>query len=445
MPAVLQDYSPIRIGASGTDRGRGFTVAGRLQLRYAAGLASEWYLLYDDGRAGWLGDFGGTYTLTGARAAEGPLPPMADIHPGRSYVIAGTAYTAAEVRSGECVSAQGELPFRVGSGWRVQAADFRSGDDFATLDYTDGPGPCLYAGRVVKLKELALQHLWDDAQISSASGKFRGRVNALTCPGCSASLNYVPGAAVHLICPACQADLDATGQDIQQLRKRPRINAVPTSLELGASALMQGRRFTVIGILRRASTRYGDWSEYLLSANGGVFTWLVETGDGWSQANVLSSWPVWTALDADSVLVKRSRYARTADYEARVVFAIGAFNWRVVPGERVRVVEFEKDTATLAAELDAGGLTWSRSTPLAYDQMQAWFGGQYHGAVPVRRGGWFNTRGLMGTARIFTIVMLVLNAIPLLANFAGNWNIVLIGAGALLLPAWFLDLGKKDE
>ncbi|MDB5842204.1 MAG: hypothetical protein JWQ23_4156 [Herminiimonas sp.] len=51
MSEVLEDYSPLRIGTSGSFGGKGFTVIGRIQLRYPAGLWSEWQVLFDDGEA----------------------------------------------------------------------------------------------------------------------------------------------------------------------------------------------------------------------------------------------------------------------------------------------------------------------------------------------------------------------------------------------------------
>jgi hypothetical protein len=42
-------------------------VVGRIQLRYSAGIWNEWYLLFDDGATGWLGDSSGMYTITAER------------------------------------------------------------------------------------------------------------------------------------------------------------------------------------------------------------------------------------------------------------------------------------------------------------------------------------------------------------------------------------------
>src|ERR1035437_2419218 len=59
MSDVLADYSPIQMGTSGSFGGQNFTVIGRIQLRYSAGIWNEWYILFDDGRASWLSDSSG--------------------------------------------------------------------------------------------------------------------------------------------------------------------------------------------------------------------------------------------------------------------------------------------------------------------------------------------------------------------------------------------------
>ena len=62
--SALEDYSPIRIATSGIYAGQAFGVVGRIQLRYDAGFWNEWYILFDDGSAGWLSDASGQYAIT---------------------------------------------------------------------------------------------------------------------------------------------------------------------------------------------------------------------------------------------------------------------------------------------------------------------------------------------------------------------------------------------
>jgi len=59
----------------------------------------------------------------------------------------------------EVVGGEGELPFRVGSGWPLRSADLRNETArFATLDYSDA-APRLYVGEVVEVETLKLRGL----------------------------------------------------------------------------------------------------------------------------------------------------------------------------------------------------------------------------------------------------------------------------------------------
>ncbi|EEF23643.1 conserved hypothetical protein, partial [Ricinus communis] len=110
MSSVLEDYSPIQIGTAGVLGGRPFTVVGRIQLRYSAGMWNEWYLLFDDGKTAWLGDSSGMYTITAEYEGEIGTQPFEALAPGRTYSIGNGMYTAAEIRVADYIGGQGELP-----------------------------------------------------------------------------------------------------------------------------------------------------------------------------------------------------------------------------------------------------------------------------------------------------------------------------------------------
>ena len=441
MSAVLEDYTPIQIGTAGVHDGVHFTVVGRIQQRYSAGTWNEWYLLFDDASTAWLGDSSGLYTLTRERSTQATLPVFGELAPGKRYTICGEPYTAAEIRNAECIAGQGELPFKVGAGWRIQVADFRNYASFVTLDYTDGPQPVVYQGVAVTLDSLKCQLLRDDDAIAKSAGKYRGKLDALDCPSCGSGIQYVPGAAAQLVCPACHAQLDASGPEAQVLAigKQVHDNADIT-LELGASAKIGNVDFTVIGMMRRADDEGSEWNEYLLYNARAGFFWLVETDDGWSRANVLPNWPSWASLDAASCTLDGATYRKLYDYGSQVVYAAGAFNWKVAVGDSTRVFEFEQGQTKLAAELTNEEMTWSRSVPVAYDQMTAWFGAAFHGGAKAQNIQ-LSHRGI---AKVFMVIVLVLNAIPMFVSFSSTLMWSLLGCLALFLPAVFLDKNAKN-
>jgi hypothetical protein len=145
MSSVLEDYSPIQIGTAGVLGQRPFTVVGRIQLRYSAGMWNEWYLLFDDGKTSWLGDSSGLYTITAEYRALRRCRRSKRCIRARP-TINGAPYTAAEIRVADCIGGQGELPFKVGDGYQARVADFRRGSEFITLDYSGWPRPVIYTG-----------------------------------------------------------------------------------------------------------------------------------------------------------------------------------------------------------------------------------------------------------------------------------------------------------
>lgn len=446
MSSVLEDYSPIQIGSAGVFGGRPFNVIGRIQLRYAAGMWNEWHLLFDDGATGWLGDSSGLYTVTTARGALAPLPRFDELEPGRMVSIGAERLMTSEVRTADCVGGQGELPFKVGEGWQAKVADFRRGAGFVTLDYSDGPVPAVYHGQSVTLESLRFQLLRDEDQIQRSAGRYRGKLSALDCPACGSPISYLPGMTASLLCPACHTQIDAAGPKAQVLAAGEKADAVPTSLELGAVAQLNKQEYRVIGFMVRRDDEGAQWTEYLLHGARSGFSWLVETDEGWFRANLMPEWPDWHWTGADTAMFDKVSYEKLYDYRATVVYAAGAFNWRVSVGDTARVYEFKHNQVRLSAELTGEELTWSRSTPIATDQVKAWFGAAFHGELEpaALKEVWVKGRYAI-MAKKFIMIMMVLNAIPVLFAFRSAFVPTLLGAMAIYLPALFLDFTDKDD
>ena len=435
MSDVLADYSRIQIGTSGTFGGQGFIVIGRIQLRYDAGIWNEWYVLFDDGHGSWLSDASGLYTLTTQRAIAGVTPPFDVLAPGQGYTINGNRYVAADIRSADCIGGQGELPFQVGPGWQARVADFRSGDQFATLDYSDAAETLLYTGQAVVLEALQCQMLREDDTVQASAGKFTGTVSRLGCPACGSNVDYVPGLTTHLMCPNCSASVDTTPAVAEVLAAGKRLESVKTTLALGAEASIGGVPYTLIGLMQRRDEGSESWTEYLLFAPRAGFLWLIETGSGWFRSRVLDQWPIWH-LD-DTAMLGPQSYSRTENYTARVTFAAGAFNWRVNIGDETQVSEFENGRDQLSAERTAQELTWSQSNPVPADQINAWF---KTAVVPASRAA---PARLTTTAHWFAVAIALFNAVPLLLSFGHTWFLSALALACIYAPALYFD--RLDE
>jgi hypothetical protein len=193
-------------------------------------------------------------------------------------------------------------------------------------------------------------------------------------------------------------------------------------------------QWQLIGAMRRSDNEGSTWTEYLLYNARGGFFWLVETDQGWTRSTVMPVWPEWHWLGSDHAEFEKATYNKLYDYPAMVLWAAGAFNWRVAAGDVVRVYEFENGQTRLAAELTQEELTWSRATPVAFDQLKTWFGTSLQGAAPVA-----SKRPATGTATRFAMWILGLNAIPLLFNFSGTILWVVIAIVALYWSEQYFD------
>lgn len=159
MSALLEDPTPLQLGAEGLHRGTHFAVVGRLQVRWEHGQWNEWYLVFDDQRTGWLGEAGGEYSVSFETTVPEPLPPWTALRPGLRLTLGGVEYEVVDQREAEVVGGEGELPFRVEGGWEIATADLRTPTArFATLDYSD-ESPRVYLGEMVEIGALDLQGL----------------------------------------------------------------------------------------------------------------------------------------------------------------------------------------------------------------------------------------------------------------------------------------------
>jgi hypothetical protein len=154
---LVEDGSPICLGAKGEYGGKRFEVVGRLQLEQESGFWNEWFLHYSGGATGWLGEALGQYFITTAEKND-RAPELRTLHPGQGLSLGGKHWTVSEVqKKARCTGGEGELPFVAGKGYELPFADLRGPDDsFATIDYSEDP-PTLFIGRSVEWHDLAMK------------------------------------------------------------------------------------------------------------------------------------------------------------------------------------------------------------------------------------------------------------------------------------------------
>lgn len=415
--SILEDYSPVQIGTTGRWKGKAFTVIGRIQVRYEAGFWNEWNLLFQDGSAGWLGEASGQFTLTQLAPLPAELPTFEAINPGKGLTLGDRYYVATDVRRAQAVGLQGELPLAARQSWEVRAADFRVGDDFATLDYSDNP-PQLYVGQSVKLSELACELLRDDETIKASAGRYRGRITPLTCPQCGSPTPYAPGLTAQLVCPACASEISVATPTAVVLKAADRkLDTSAFAYPLGSQAKIAGFTYTLIGALRKQSNQEERWNEYLLYAPRPGFRWLIETEDNWYLAQVMDTWPN-GPVGGETLYWRGETFTQTWKYTAKITLAVGAFNWQAKVDDACRVTEYEKGSVALALEQDEFEATLSRIGLLTADEVQRYFDPNGKKKLPPlsltdTRTEKERRRTIMRGSLAF---LLVINIVPILAD-----------------------------
>jgi hypothetical protein len=163
---VPETITPLQIGSRGTYDGTAFELIGRVrwQWRDAAGLVgggwSEWLALFADGRAGWLAEAMGRYTMTTelaqlpgdtivARLAAGDT-----IVPGTLVELAGTSYRVIDARTAEAVGSEGELPFAAPAGETLFGVDLANGSGGRASLQKHGDAVTAWIGSAIALRDL---------------------------------------------------------------------------------------------------------------------------------------------------------------------------------------------------------------------------------------------------------------------------------------------------
>jgi Domain of unknown function (DUF4178) len=163
--AIVDNGSPLLLGARGNFRGSPFELLGRLQVTYGRGAWNEWFIGFSDGTIGWLAEALGQVAVLRPRDPStcAGVPAHRAFGVGASYMLDGTALVVVDTRVAQYRGAEGQLPFVAEPGLSFFSVDLRGpGGEFVTLDWgNDGndPRPVPYFGRSASLAELAMHPL----------------------------------------------------------------------------------------------------------------------------------------------------------------------------------------------------------------------------------------------------------------------------------------------
>jgi hypothetical protein len=368
---LFDDASRIQIGTGATYQQTPFTVIGRIQLRYEAGYWNEWFILFPEGKTGWMSEASGTYAILFDTNNNTSLPEFDKTLVGQTIRVNGQPLTATDKRVAQCVAAEGELPFPLTDRWESKTIDFQREDVLATLDYSD-PKTALFVGQTVSVESLkfSLLNILAPNTLGEASvGKISAKaVQALNCASCGASIKLVPSLTPEIICPQCNSKQTYSAGSLASSSIAAQAAVIEaskpvTQLAAGDEGMIEGKLWTVLGVLiRHADQDSSDrWEEYLMYNPEKQFAWLVFANYEWQFGTVLTKHPT---LNGTVASVDGNNIRQSETYSASIDYVAGSFNWKAAAGDVTTITDYKGNGVTLSRESNASEVTWTKSKTL---------------------------------------------------------------------------------
>lgn len=361
---LLEDHTPIRIGTQGFHRGEGFTVVGRIQFKYEAGIWNEWYVLMRGSKAAWLSDASREYSISYLIPPQ-QVPPFEQLKPSMQVVLTGDkwfagGYSVTNLDEGEVVAGEGELPFTFTRGWKASAADLRGeGARFATIDYSEKV-PHIYVGEKLPFDTFKFSSLRDPEQV----GFTKGTARAFKCAGCGAPIERRLTTTEVVACDSCGTVTDVSGNAGALVQKNElNMKAFEPVIPLGAVGAYKGVRYEVVGFMRRGITIDGflyEWSEWLVHNVEQGYGWLTEYNGHYNVVRSTAEIPKPAQANTRAAVRYLGRtFLHFQHAQAKVTYLAGEFYWRVKLGEENTADDYVDPPFIISSEGTGKEISWS--------------------------------------------------------------------------------------
>jgi hypothetical protein len=358
MAQLPDDLSPLKIGSRGKYNRTNFEVIGRLKVAWSEGYWNEWFVLFENGRSGWLAEAMGFFMLSAEVKETGKVPSRKEVKVGESYeLLPQKKFTVHDIKDAECIGSEGELPFSGLKGRKTVSVDLsdQSGE-FANIEYSEQDGTRLYLGKYLDFDSLE----WTDLRDLTADMKKVRSSELFKCPSCGGPITLLaPGHTASIACSYCASIIDTTNRHLAILQKAEKKMTIKPLLPIGKKGRLYGIEWEVIGFLRRADPKAEyPWDEYLLYNPRKGFRWLTTYNGHWNFVEMLHTRPE-GHHSRPSVQFRGRPFTKFLAGKAKVLYVLGEFYWRIKRGDTVEVKDFIAPPEMLSLEKESSEYTWS--------------------------------------------------------------------------------------
>jgi hypothetical protein len=158
MAQLPPDVSTLQIGTMGTYKNIRFEIIGRKKMSWEDGYWNEWFMMFDDGKEGWLAEAQG-FLAVSFKTESVLIPEKNQINIESKIQINKMIFEAEDIKEAVCSGSSGELPNQSLKGEKSLCVDLVSTEGkFLSIVY--GPDKIeAYVGEYVEFDELKLMNL----------------------------------------------------------------------------------------------------------------------------------------------------------------------------------------------------------------------------------------------------------------------------------------------
>ena len=427
---IIDDFSPLAIGASGSYQGTSFMLVGRLQFGTDEGPWNEWHALFDNGRSGWLSEDNGRYVFAFDAPAPADAPRPERLQAGARVTVDGRPWSVASVVQARLLAAQGELVQPPPANRAIIISDLRNtADEVATLQAVDASTLVWSIGKSVRLADLKMSGL-SEAGVAGAGEKTL-KAQAPPCPNCGAPLKITLATTQSVVCDSCKSVVDLSKGIGPDMAHYAQVNRMEPGIPLGRTGTLPipsgaaALPWQVVGYMERMELMSGGsdeaeaWREYLLYNRTEGFAFLVDTNEGWSVVRVLTGVP---ETSGDQAKWYGTTYRRRWTYTSQNTYVLGEFYWKVEADQQTQHQDYEGSAsghrAFLSRESTPNETTWSAGESIPAAMVASVFGLAPQQATQLERAGPPSMGSLVGAGGLVTwprLLVLLVVVILLLA------------------------------